>query len=67
MLKESYKKINLSYQIVSPYTRRKLHWNKSMTAKVCLENFERNVLKENKLWNRTVKSAFWVDIGKKLS
>ena len=60
------KKTNLSYQIVGPYTRRKLHWNKSLTVKICLENFVRNVLKENKLWNRTVKSAFWVCIGKKI-
>ena len=36
----------------------KLHWNKSVTAIVCLENLVKNVLEENKLWNRTFKSAF---------
>ena len=57
--KNPIKKINLSYQLSALITRRKLHWNKSVTAKVCLENFVRHALKENKLWNRTFKSAFW--------
>ena len=52
-------KINLSYQISAYTTRTKLHWNKIMTTKACLEKFVRNVLKESKLQNRTFKSAFW--------
>ena len=35
----------------------KKRWNGKV--KVCLENFVRNVLKENKLWKRTFKPAFW--------
>ena len=39
-----------------PYFYEKLRWNKSVTAKISLV---RNVLKENKLWNRTFKPVAW--------
>ena len=42
-----------------PYFCKKLLWNKNVTGKVSLENLVRNVLKENKLWNRTFKSTVW--------
>ena len=39
----------LKFAESDPYSYEKLHCNKSMTAKVSLENLVRNVLKENKL------------------
>ena len=73
-------KKNCHTKLSAPTTRRKLHWNKSVAAKVCfvwylflpkkytgwnksvtakvsLENLARDVLKENKLWKKTSKSA----------
>ena len=41
------------------YSYEKVHWNKSVTAKVFLENAVRNILTENKLWKKTFKSAVW--------
>ena len=41
------------------YFYEKIHWNKSVTAKVSLENLVRNVLKENKFWKKTFKSVVW--------
>ena len=44
--KESDKK---KKQLSTPNTRTKLHWNKNVAAKPCVENFVRFALKENKL------------------
>ena len=62
LLAENYTKIKswqLKFASPDPYFDEKLRWNKSLTAKVSLENLVGNVLKENKLWNRTFKSAVW--------
>ena len=62
LLEEDYTEIiawQLKFALSDPYFYEKLHWSKSVTAKVSLENLVRNVLKENKLWNRTFKSASW--------
>ena len=53
------KKKNFHIKLSAPTARRELHWNKSVTAKVSLENLVRNVMKENKLWKKTFKSAVW--------
>ena len=49
----------IKFALSDLYFYKKCHWNKSVTAKVSLENLARNVLTENKLWNRTFKSAVW--------
>ena len=55
--KNPIKKYNCHIKLSAPNTRRKLHWNKSVTAKASLENLVRNVLNENYIWNRTFQSA----------
>ena len=57
--KNPIKKYNCHIKLSAPNTRRKLHWNKSVTAKASLENLVRNVLNENYIWNRTFQSAVW--------
>ena len=62
LLGENYTEIKagqLKFAKSDSYFYEKLHWNKSVTDKVSLENSVRIVLKENKLWNRTFKSSVW--------
>ena len=62
LLGENYTEIKawqLKFAQSDTYFYEKIHWNKSVTAKVSLENLVRNVLKENKLWKKTFKSAVW--------
>ena len=62
LLGETYTEIKawqLKFAWSDTYFYEKLHWKKSVTAKVSLENLVRNVLKENMLWKRTFKSAVW--------
>ena len=56
MLKESYKKHASHNKMLATTTRRKLHWKKNVTVKICLENFIRNILKDKNLL--TFKASF---------
>ena len=63
-IKSPIKKETCQIKLAVPTTRRKLHWNKrvtaKVTAKVSLENLVRNILNENKFWKRTFKkSVVW--------
>ena len=48
LLGENYKSLTAKVCLVWPYFYQKLLWNKSVRAKVSLENLVRNVLKESK-------------------
>ena len=62
LLGENYTEIKawqLKFAQSDTYFYEKIHWNKSVAAKFSLENLVRNVLKENKFWKKTFKSAVW--------
>ena len=42
----------------APTTREKIHWNKSVAAKISIGNVVRNVLRENKLWKKKLSQPF---------
>ena len=63
-IKSPIKKETCQIKLAVPTARRKLYWNKRVTAKVTAkvswENLVRNALNENKFWKRTFKkSAVW--------